>query len=162
MSDNPYVLCRKLGELCMAKNLTVSLAESCTGGLVSSWITETPGVSTWFYGSACVYSNAAKTALLGVDDKIIAREGAVSEAVAKEMASGAASQYQSVLALSITGIAGPLGGTIDKPVGTVCFGLFDARTGRCETLTRHYTSGRMYIRQSAALFGLASLIQIAG
>ncbi|MDP1574872.1 MAG: nicotinamide-nucleotide amidohydrolase family protein [Coxiellaceae bacterium] len=158
MSDNPYVLCKKLGELCGSKNVTLSLAESCTGGLLSSWITETPGVSQWFYGSACVYSNAAKTALLGVDAAVIDAEGAVSEAVAKAMASGAATRYRSTLALSITGIAGPLGGSIEKPVGTVCFALFDARTGRGESKTMHFSSGRAYIRQSAAIYALNWLI----
>jgi nicotinamide-nucleotide amidase len=158
MSDNPYVLTQALAKLCISNNITLSLAESCTGGLLSALITEAPGVSKWFYGSACVYSNAAKTAVLGVDAAVIEAEGAVSEAVAKAMASGAASRYQSTLALSITGIAGPLGGTTDKPVGTVCFALFDARTGQCESITQHFNSGRTYIRQAAALFALKWLI----
>lgn len=158
MSDNPYVLSQKLGELCVSKNLTIALAESCTGGLLSSCITEAPGASKWFLGSACVYSNAAKTSVLGVDAALIELQGAVSEAVAKAMASGAASCYRASLTVSITGLAGPLGGTIEKPVGTVCFGLFDARTGQCESITQHFTSGRTHIRQSAVMFALEWLI----
>lgn len=161
MNNNPYVLSSQLAEICLAKGISIALAESCTGGLLSAWMTEAPGASAWFYGSACVYSNAAKASVLAVDPALIAAQGAVSEPVAAAMAKGAQSAYQSTLSLSITGIAGPRGGSLEKPVGTVCFGLYDARSQRCQTKTLHFTSGRTYIRECAAKEALLWLTQVA-
>lgn len=135
MNNNPYVLCQQLGKLCLEHNVSIALAESCTGGLLSTWLTEASGASQWFCGSACVYSNDAKVGVLGVNKDVISRYGAVSEEVAREMAMGAQTRYASVLTLSITGIAGPFGGSSEKPVGMVCFGLYDARNKKCFTNT---------------------------
>ena len=156
MNNNFFVLCKKLGELCVAKNTHIALAESCTGGNVSALITDVAGSSAWFNGGAVVYSNLAKTNLLSVDEKLIEKYGAVSEAVAKAMAQGALQKLHADLALSITGVAGPGGGTKEKPVGMVCFALADKNGVDAKTM--HFTSGRDYVRKSASLFALEWMI----
>lgn len=103
--------------------LTVSVAESCTGGLLGAALTELPGSSQWFMGGVQSYSNDAKVKFLGVNPESLGREGAVSEPVACEMASGARAAFATDVALSITGIAGPDGGTPNKPVGTIWVGI---------------------------------------
>jgi nicotinamide-nucleotide amidase len=104
----------------------LALAESCTGGLVGHRITAIPGSSTYFLGGVEAYANTAKTALLGVKKETLQKDGAVSEACAAEMAAGALRAFGADVAVSTTGIAGPDGGTAEKPVGTVCFGLATA------------------------------------
>jgi PncC family amidohydrolase len=99
--------------------MVAAVAESCTGGLVSHLITEIPGCSAWFAGSAGVYCNAAKRRLLGVDQAVLDLDGAVSYAAAKQMAQGTLRLYEVDVAVAITGIAGPNGGTLEKPVGLV-------------------------------------------
>lgn len=100
----------------------LATAESCTGGLIAAACTELPGSSQWFERGFVSYSNAAKTELLGVDAALIARHGAVSEPVVRAMASGALAHAHAQLSLAVTGVAGPSGGSADKPVGTVWFG----------------------------------------
>ncbi len=102
---------------------TVAVAESCTGGLMSARLTELPGSSAYFAGGAVVYSNEAKISIVGVDPELIARVGAVSTEVAEALASGAVWRFDADVGVGITGIAGPGGGTSDKPVGTVCFSV---------------------------------------
>lgn len=102
---------------------TVSFAESCTGGKLSAKLTEIPGVSDIFVGSIVCYANSVKEDILGVMPETIRSEGAVSEAVALQMANGARRILKSSWSAAVTGIAGPDGGTKDKPVGTVCFGV---------------------------------------
>ncbi len=158
MNNNFFVLCKQLGELCSAQKVRIALAESCTGGLVSSLITEVAGSSQWFLGGAVVYSDLAKKSLLKVDSDLLEEQGAVSEAVAVAMAKGAMTQFESDIALSITGIAGPHGGTEAKPVGTVCFALVDRRSGFSEAKVQYFASGRDWIRKSAAEFALEWMI----
>lgn len=112
-----------VGGLLKEQGWMISVAESCTGGLLASKITAIPGSSEWFSGGMVTYSNALKEKLLAVDSKLIAGHGAVSKQVARAMAAGAAACTGSEVAVSITGIAGPSGGTEEKPVGTVFFGL---------------------------------------
>ncbi|MCX7121305.1 MAG: CinA family protein [Gammaproteobacteria bacterium] len=157
MINNLYVLAKQLGALCIARNIKIALAESCTGGSVSALLTEVPGSSQWFNGGAVVYSNLAKTALLGVDSDLIKQYGAVSEPVAKAMAEGALKKLSADMAVSISGIAGPGGGTEEKPVGTVCFGL--AKAAGCETKTMYFLSGRENVRQCAVHYVITWLIQ---
>jgi nicotinamide-nucleotide amidase len=112
-----------LGAMLIARGATLALAESCTGGLMAKQLTDVPGSSNFFRLSAVTYANAAKTAVLGVAPATLQRWGAVHEATAREMAEGARRVAGSDFALSTTGIAGPEGGSDEKPVGTVCIGL---------------------------------------
>lgn len=112
-------LTRQLGEQLAAAEMMCVTAESCTGGLVGHLITEVPGSSAYFAGGAIVYSYPAKERVVGVDHATLENEGAVSYAVAQQMAEGALQLYGADLAVAITGVAGPGGGTSDKPVGTV-------------------------------------------
>ncbi len=126
---------RVLGELLAARGATVALAESCTGGLVAHRLTNVPGSSAYFRGGINAYSNEAKERLLGVPAALLATHGAVSEEVAGAMAEGALRALAAGVAVGVTGIAGPDGGSAEKPVGTVCFGL--AAAGH-PTITRRY------------------------
>lgn len=114
---------QELIKLLRDQKLTVSFAESCTGGALSAFLTEQPGVSDIFLGSVVSYSNEAKVDLLGVRRDTLMQEGAVSESVARQMAHGVRRQLKTEWSVAITGIAGPSGGTATKPVGTVCFGI---------------------------------------
>lgn len=139
-------------DLLVEKQATVGFAESCTAGLVSAEITKSPGASQAFAGSIVSYSNELKESLLGVSSEIIKSEGAVSEASALAMAAGARSLLGVDYAVSITGIAGPDGGSKKKPVGTVWIGLADA----AGTLAEHFLIGgdRSHIRKIATLTAL--------
>lgn len=108
-----------LAKILVERELTLVTAESCTGGLVGHWLTELPGSSAYFLGGVQAYSNPVKSQLLGVDPRILEKDGAVSEACVKSMAEGARALLKSDLAVATTGIAGPGGGTEDKPVGLV-------------------------------------------
>lgn len=114
-----YALSEQVGELLKARNWMVATAESCTGGLIGHLLTEISGSSAWFAGGAIVYSYAAKEAVLGVSHETLMSEGAVSGEVAQQMAQGALRLYDTHVAISATGVAGPSGGSVDKPVGTV-------------------------------------------
>jgi nicotinamide-nucleotide amidase len=116
-------MAEEVGRLLMERGATLSLAESCTGGLVANWITNAAGSSDYFLFSGVTYHNTAKIRVLGVSEQILMKEGAVSEATARQMAEGARRVGQSTYGLAITGIAGPDGGTAEKPVGTVCMAL---------------------------------------
>ena len=130
------------------KGLKLSLAESCTGGMIGCMITSVSGSSSFFMGSAVTYSNESKMSILGVKESSLAQYGAVSETVAKEMAEGSLKVYGSDIAGSVTGIAGPDGGTPEKPVGTVWMAVTDGRTTR--TYENHFTGSRKEIREMTA------------
>jgi nicotinamide-nucleotide amidase len=123
-----------VGRLLGERGLTVATAESCTAGLVAHRLTNVPGSSAWVRGGVVAYANAAKEALLGVRAQTLATHGAVSEATAGEMAEGARRALGAALAVSTTGVAGPHGGTPEKPVGTVCIGL----ASEAGTVSRRY------------------------
>ena len=149
-----------LAEILKAKNWKMTAAESCTGGLVCAHLTEVAGSSEWFERGYITYSNEAKIECLGVPSKLIEAFGAVSEEVAKAMAEGSQAKAGVNAALSITGIAGPSGGSAEKPVGTVCFGWViqdDAGDNRVLTKTMHFDGNRQQIRQQACEYALGEL-----
>jgi len=117
------ILEKKIGTMLTERGQTVGVAESCTGGLVCKRVTDISGSSAYFIAGLVTYSNAAKTMFLSVPEKDIARHGAVSESVARAMARGVRETAQTDIGLSVTGIAGPGGGTAEKPVGLVYMGL---------------------------------------
>ena len=134
----------------------LATAESCTGGLIAAALTDPPGASHVFDRGFVTYSNAAKIALLGVRPATLEAHGAVSEAVAAEMAQGALDRSEAQIALSVTGIAGP-GGSDHKPEGRVCFGL--AHGGHVRTETRDFgVMGRAGVRTAAVRHGLAMIL----
>ena len=149
-------LAAELGVALKARGFMLALAESCTGGMVAQAVTSVAGSSTWFDRGFVTYSNAAKIDMLGVSAQTLEKFGAVSEQTAAEMAAGAIKHSQAHIAGSITGIAGPDGGTADKPVGTVCFGI--AQAEQYTTITQHFTGNREAIRQQATIAMLAELI----
>ena len=155
---NSIDLTKTLAEILLSRNWMVSLAESCTGGLVSATLTELAGSSEWFERGYITYSNEAKTECLEVPARLIESHGAVSELVAKAMAEGARINSGSDVAISITGIAGPSGGTAEKPVGTVCFGW--ATENQTLTKTMHFDGDRQAVRQQATEFVLTELIAL--
>jgi nicotinamide-nucleotide amidase len=140
---------------------TLGLAESCSGGLMAARITDLPGASAYMAGSVVSYSNEAKTELLGVDPGLIAVKGAVSPEVAEAMAIGALERFEADVAVSITGIAGPDGGTEEKPVGYVCF---NARLADGTAIARDpvIPGGRSDVRERSALVGLHLLRTLLG
>ena len=137
------------------KKQTVSSAESCTGGLLAGELTRLSGSSAIFSHGFVTYSNAAKHELLGVKNETLQQFGAVSQQTVAEMAHGALQKAHTDYALAISGIAGPTGGTTEKPVGTVCFGL--ATKNQTQTQTKHFSGSRDEIRQRAVDYALQLL-----
>lgn len=146
-----------VADLLIKNNWLLSTAESCTGGLIAASCTDLAGSSAWFERGFVTYSNAAKTEQLGVDAALIAQHGAVSEAVVRAMASGALAHAHAHVALAVTGIAGPSGGSDEKPVGTVWFGWASARGVVCAR--QHFAGDRPQIRSAAVQFAFAGLYQ---
>jgi nicotinamide-nucleotide amidase len=152
-------LSTQLGQALKEKNFTLALAESCTGGLASAAITDIAGSSAWFDRGFVTYTNAAKQSMLKVTEQTLIQYGAVSEETAKEMVIGALKNSLADIAGSITGIAGPTGGSIDKPVGTVCF-AYANKSGRIITLTKHFTGNRQQIRHQSVIQLLNGLMDL--
>jgi nicotinamide-nucleotide amidase len=140
-----------VGALLTGRGLTLAIAESCTGGLAAELVTRAPGASRYFLGSVVAYANRAKTELLGVPAELIAQHGAVSEPVARAMAEGARLRLGADIGLAFTGIAGPDGGTPDKPVGLVHWAVASARG--TEPGERVFIGDRQAIRRRAAFAG---------
>ncbi|MBR3422983.1 MAG: CinA family protein [Clostridia bacterium] len=147
------------------KNLTVGTAESCTAGMISARIADIPGSSDVLAGGIVSYSNDVKMKLLGVSEKTLRDHGAVSEKCAREMADGARRALGCDIAVSVTGIAGPGGGTPEKPVGTVCFGVCSSDGTLTKTEWFGETAGRTRIRTltvAAALRMIEDVIKSRG
>ncbi|RPH61190.1 MAG: CinA family protein [Burkholderiales bacterium] len=142
-----------LGHALRACGWMIATAESCTGGAIARALTETGGSSTWFERGFVTYSDQAKIDLLGVSADTLAAAGAVSPAVAAQMADGALTRSRAQLSLAVTGIAGPGGATPGKPVGTVCFG-WAAIDAAPVTETRRFAGDRAAVRRAAALHAL--------
>lgn len=153
-------LVKRVGERLVARNARLALAESCTGGLVATRLTEEPGASRFLVASVVAYADEAKESLLGVSHGALVAHGAVSEAVAAEMLHGVRTRTGAEAAISVTGIAGPAGGTPEKPVGTVWIGASfneDTRVQRFQ-----FDGTRAQVRTSAAEAALTLLEQLLG
>lgn len=140
------------------KKLSLSFAESCTGGRLSAALTEFPGVSDIFVGSVVSYANGVKSDLLGVRREALIEEGAVSETVARQMAQGVRQQLKTDCAVAITGIAGPTGGSPQKPVGTVCFAASGLGLEIAET--KLFAGARTEIQDQAVTHAAFLLLQL--
>jgi nicotinamide-nucleotide amidase len=152
MSDLP----QKLAERLLALQWQMATAESCTGGLISAFCTDLAGSSGWFDRGFITYSNDAKTQMLGVPSELISVHGAVSEAVAHAMALGAFYRSTAQASVAVTGVAGPSGGSPEKPVGTVCFGW--SINGLVATELQRFQGDRHQIRQATVLHALEGLL----
>jgi nicotinamide-nucleotide amidase len=148
---------QELAQALLARRWMLATAESCTGGMIAARCTDLAGSSAWFDRGFVTYSNEAKAELLGVDRQFIVHEGAVSEVVARAMAQGAVAHSQAQVAVAVTGVAGPTGGSIDKPVGTVwlawCIdGVVDAERVL-------FLGDRAAVREATTQHALQGLIQ---
>ena len=161
MTSETLEAAAELGRLLEARGWRVATAESCTGGLIAGAITDVAGSSGWFDRGFVTYSNEAKREMLGVRADTLAAHGAVSEATAREMAAGALARSGSDLAVAVTGIAGPAGGSVDKPVGMVCFG-WAKRGAPLESATQCFGGDRAAIRAATVAVALAGLVERAG
>jgi len=150
-------LARKLGERLKAQREKLVTAESCTGGWVAQVVTSVAGSSDWFERGFVTYSNDAKQELLGVKQSTLKTQGAVSEQTALEMAQGALARSKGSLALAVTGVAGPGGGSREKPVGTVCFAW--AREKHLRSETRHFTGDRDSVRRQSVIHALEGVLK---
>jgi nicotinamide-nucleotide amidase len=153
-------IANRVGEQLKTKGLVLATAESCTGGWVAQAVTSVSGSSEWFDRGFVTYSNEAKREMLGVRGETLERHGAVSEETAREMAAGALDASRAHLAVAITGVAGPSGGTPQKPVGMVCF-AWAQRDGAVESATRHFDGDREAVRRQSVMFGLQGVLDRA-
>lgn len=158
MNDAVSPLVERLAAQLRAKGWMMATAESCTGGLIAGACTDLAGSSDWFERGFVSYSNAAKTELLGVDAALIAQHGAVSEPVARAMAQGAVAQAHAQVAVAVTGVAGPGGGSVDKPVGLVWFGW--AVPGGVHTEVQRFDGDRAAVRAATVRHALARLLTL--
>jgi PncC family amidohydrolase len=157
MDDEPLdQLTARIQERCLELGLTVSAAESCTGGLIAKTITDIPGSSGYFAGGVVSYSNEAKRRLLGVPYAILEAHGAVSAQVARAMALGARERFGADLAVSVTGVAGPDGGTAAKPVGLTYVAVADAEGVEVRRFT--WSGDRAANREESARAALEMLL----
>ena len=158
MDADLAALSQAVGAACLPRRLMVATAESCTGGWVAQVITHTAGCTAWFERGFVTYSNEAKAELLGVRQETLDKYGAVSRETAGEMAAGALRNSNAMISLSITGIAGPTGGSRGKPVGTVCFGW--CRVGEtAQTETAVFAGDREAVRRQSVVHALRGLLQ---
>jgi PncC family amidohydrolase len=146
-----------VGELLTKRGLRLAVAESCTGGLIGHLLTNVPGSSTYYLGGVTSYANEAKVRLLGVNPGILVKFGAVSAETALEMARGIRITLEADIGISVTGIAGPTGGTAEKPVGTVWIGVSTAK----EEYARHFLwlGNRLAIKKQSAKAALDLLVE---
>jgi nicotinamide-nucleotide amidase len=155
--DTP-ALVRLLADALQQKGRMMATAESCTGGLIAGACTDLSGSSNWFERGFVTYSNEAKTELLGVDAALIATHGAVSEEVARAMAQGAVARSRAQVAVAVTGVAGPTGGSREKPVGTVWFGW--SADGQVRTERRRFDGDRAAVRAATVHYALQTLLEL--
>ena len=153
--DEWLKLAQYVGTICVAEKRVIAGAESCTGGLITAVLTSVSGSSGWVDRGFVTYSNEAKMEMLGVAAATIEAFGAVSEETAREMATGALKNSRATIAYSVTGVAGPTGGTATKPVGMVCFGF--ATANNVTSVTKRFLGDRSAVREQSVNFVLATL-----
>lgn len=160
LPDGPSLigLVSRLGGICKENGLSCAVAESCTGGLAGAAITAVPGASDWFRGGIIAYSNSVKRDILGVPEKVLADHGAVSAPTVEAMAEGAAHICGADCAIAISGIAGPSGGTAEKPVGVVFIGVYVK--GRISVFRHVFPGDREQVRSAAAAVSITHLIDL--
>jgi len=156
VTSDVLLLAEKLKE----EHLTLSIAESCTGGLLSSMFTELSGASEFFIGSSVTYSDNSKIRVLGVKEETLNEFGAVSKETAREMASGARTLFGTDISVSVTGIAGPSGGTESKPLGLVFIAVSD-RT-RCSITENNFKGSRNEVQSNASDKAVKDILEFIG
>ncbi len=158
MESELFKLAEQLGRFLKVNGKKITTAESCTGGWIAQAITEVPGSSAWFDRGFVTYSNAAKVQMLGVSQETLDNYGAVSAEIATEMAAGALAHSEADMAVAVTGIAGPDGGALEKPVGTVFIAWAD-KNGKSRVVKMQFSGNRREIRAQtvkSAVEGVAS------
>ena len=161
MSSKPafyYKEAEALGRLLLSKRLTLSTAESCTGGMIGAAVTSVPGSSEWFRGGVIAYDNRIKMSLLNVPEAILDEHGSVSAEVVSAMAEGAAEKLNTDCAIAVSGIAGPDGGTEDKPVGLVFIGVYCK--GKVEVFKTIFPGDREQVREQAVGKSIGYLVDL--
>ena len=156
--DRLKALARRIGVRLKKRKLKLATAESCTGGWIAQAATSVSGSSAWFDCGFVTYSNPAKKKLLGVRARTLSRYGAVSRETAKEMAAGALARSRAQVAIAVTGVAGPSGGTKAKPVGMVCI-AWARKRGAMESVTRRFKGSRDRVRRQSVVFALQGLLE---
>lgn len=151
-------LASRVAEAALEKRVMVATAESCTGGWIAKTLTDLAGSSAWFEAGVVTYSYSAKESLLGVNPRTLERTGAVSEETVLEMVSGALARYGAGVAVAVTGIAGPSGGTPEKPVGTVWIG-WKRRGGYAHAKVFHFAGDREAVRRQTVAAALAGITE---
>lgn len=154
-----YALAEQVGAALKARKLMMTAAESCTGGWIAQAVTMIPGSSEWFERGFVTYTNIAKREMLNVADATLVQHGAVSEPVVREMVFGALVASHAQVAVSVSGIAGPGGGTPDKPVGTVCFG-WCLKDGTPFSKTVVFAGDRDAVRRQSVIYALENLLKM--
>lgn len=151
---------RRLGRALVARAATITTAESCTGGWIAKVLTDVPGSSAWFQTGYVSYANRAKTDLLGVPVALLQRHGAVSAPVVERMARGALRAAKADVAIAVSGVAGPGGGTAEKPVGTVWFGIArrEGRRVSVDTFCCHFKGDREAVRRQTVARALRAVL----
>jgi nicotinamide-nucleotide amidase len=158
-STSLYQLAEKVGRALKKRGLMLTTAESCTGGWIAEAVTMVPGSSEWFERGFVTYTYISKREMLGVRGRTLGRHGAVAEEVVREMAQGALARSHAQVAVAVSGVAGPSGGTPEKPVGTVCFAwAHKHRKPRSET--RHFPGDREAVRRQSVVHALKEVLKL--
>ena len=163
-SSRLYELAKRVGAALKKRKLMLAAAESCTGGWISEAVTMVPGSSDWFERGFVTYTYISKREMLGVKEETLAKHGAVAEEVVREMAEGALERSHAQVAIAVSGVAGPTGGTPEKPVGTVCF-AWAMKEGKTRAETKCFSGDREAVRRQSvehALMGVLALLAPAG
>ncbi|WP_025738759.1 CinA family protein [Salinivibrio socompensis] len=156
--DHLFSLAKRLGDALLDAELTVTTAESCTGGGIAYCLTDVPGSSQWFQQAWVTYSNTAKQALVHVPTDLLGQYGAVSEPVVTAMAEGALAEANAGLAIAVSGVAGPSGGSDDKPIGTVWF-AWAWHNGETDSEVCHFDGDRRAVREQTIEHALSFALQ---